>query len=155
MSLPGRTAGVDYGRRRIGLAVADPLGITVRGLATIERGAGPEEGARRVAGVLAGERLARVVVGVARHADGGESEMSRESRRFGRALEEALGLPVLYADEHLTSWEAEEALRERGVPLAEARRRGLLDQEAACGLLRAFLREEEAGGPPPAPAPGR
>lgn len=146
MTIAGRTAAVDYGRRRVGLAVSDPLGIAVRGLPTLERGPSPEEGARRVAQALKAQSVVRVVVGLPLHDDGRESEMSQETRRFGAALEAALGIPILFHDEGLTSWEAEEALRERGVPLPKARRQGLLDQEAARGLLRAFLREEQTGG---------
>jgi putative Holliday junction resolvase len=136
-----RAAGVDYGRRRIGLAVCDPLGIAVRGLATLERGADLAQGARRVAAVLAAEGVEHVVLGLPLHASGEESEMSAEVRRFAVLLEEALGLPVELVDEGLTTWEAEERVRERGIPLREAKRSGALDREAACCLLRAWLRE--------------
>ena len=56
-------------------------------------------------------------------------------------LEERIEAPLEWVDEGLTSWEAEEVLRERGVRLPEARRKGLIDQEAACCLLRTWLRE--------------
>jgi putative Holliday junction resolvase len=138
-----RVAAVDYGRRRIGLAISDPLGITVRGLDTLERGPDLEEGARRVAAALAGQEVGQVVVGLPLHADGRESPMSAEVRKFAGALEEALGadVPVLLVDEGLTTWEAEERLKERGIPRREAKTTGALDREAACCLLRAWLRE--------------
>jgi putative Holliday junction resolvase len=139
-----RTAAVDYGRRRIGLAVADPLGITVRGLPTVERGADEAEGARRVARALAGEGVGLLVVGLPLHADGRESPMSEEARRFGAMLAAETGLEVRFHDEGLTSWEAEEALKERGIPLEEARRSGRLDQQAAISLLRGWLRDRPA-----------
>lgn len=136
-----RTAAVDYGRRRIGLAVADPLGITVRGLETLDRVEDPGDGARRTAAALATEGVTRVLVGLPLHASGDESEISAEARRFGALLAEASDLPVAFLDETLTTWEAEEAVRARGIPLREAKKRGLLDQQAAVAMLRGWLRE--------------
>jgi len=136
-----RTGAADYGRRRIGLAVADPLGITVRGLTTVERVEDPADGARRAADTLRAEAVDRVLVGLPLHHDGRESDMSREARRFGALLAEALGCPVGFVDETLTTWEAEEAVRARGIPVREAKKTGLLDQQAACAMLRGWLRE--------------
>ena len=141
MSEAGRVAAVDYGRRRIGLALSDPLRITTRGLATLERGATLETGAVAVAEVLKREQAALVVVGLPLHADGRESEMSSEVRRFA-ALLEAAGLRVVLHDEGLTSWEAEEGLKGQKRSLEQARKSGELDQRAALGLLRSFLYEE-------------
>jgi putative holliday junction resolvase len=144
MSEIGRHAGVDYGRRRIGLAVSDALGITVRGLDTVvlREGDDPVAAAARV---LSGERVVRLVVGLPLHADGRESDMSREARGFGDALGTALGVPVAYVDEGLTSWEAEEGFKARRKPLEKARKEGAIDRAVAVGLLRGWLRDREAG----------
>lgn len=142
MTEPGRVAAVDYGRRRIGLAVSDPLRITTRGLATLERGATVETGAASVAAALAGEGPALVVVGLPLHADGRESEMSAEVRRFA-ALLEAAGLHVVLHDEGLTSWEAEEGLKGGKRSMQDLRKSGAIDQRAALGLLRSWLAEAE------------
>ena len=69
--------------------------------------------------------------------------MSREARRFGAVLEKATGLPLEFFDEGLTSWEAEEHLKARGKLSKRARQRGDVDREAACGLLRSWLRVRE------------
>lgn len=140
MSEPGRVAAVDYGRRRIGLAISDPLRITTRGLTTLERGASLEQAAQAVAEVLKREQAALVVLGLPLHADGRESEMSSEARRFG-ALLSAAGLHVVLHDEGLTSWEAEEGLKAGGRNLEQARRRGEIDQRAALALLRGWMAE--------------
>lgn len=145
MSEPGRVAAVDYGRRRIGLAISDPLRITTRGLATLERGPTLETGAQAVTKALAAERPALVVVGLPLHADGRESEMSAEVRRFAALLETA-GLKVLLHDEGLTSWEAEEGLKASKRSLQDARKSGAIDQRAALALLRSWL----ADAAPPA-----
>ncbi len=138
-----RTAAVDYGRRRIGLAVADPLGITVRGLETVERGPDLAAAARRVAEALAAEGADRVLVGLPLHASGDESEMSAEARRFAVELASASGLEIGFLDETLTTWEAEEAIKARGIRLREAKKSGLLDREAAIAMLRGWLRDGE------------
>lgn len=138
-----RVGAVDYGRRRIGLAVSDPLGITVRGLETIRHAGDLDEAAKHAAAALAAEGIEEVVVGLPLHADGRESEMSAEARDFADRLAGALGVPMHLSDEGLTTWEAEERIKARGIPLREAKRSGALDQEAACGLLRAWLREAQ------------
>ncbi len=154
----GRLAGVDYGRRRIGLAVCDALGITVRGLDTVvvpDRGPAAERGAQAVdavARVLREEGVGRVIVGLPLHADGRESEMSAEARRFGDALAQALGREVVYFDEGLTSWEAEEGVKAAGKRLRDARASGAIDRAAAVSILRSYLRHLESGEPPGAGA---
>lgn len=152
----GRVAAVDYGRRRIGLALCDALRITSRGLATLVReGAGGgalEDAAARTAAVLREAGAALVVVGLPLHADGRESELSAEARRFGDLLGRA-GLRVTFHDEGLTSWEAEEGLKGQGRRLRDARARGEVDQRSALALLRSYLAEAERCPPPPAEPP--
>ena len=140
----GRHVGVDYGRRRIGLAVCDALGITVTGLDTVVlRDA--DDPVAAVARALEGEQAARLVVGLPLHADGRESEMSKEARTFGDALGKALGVPVAYVDEGLTSWEAEESMKGRRKSLERARRDGEIDRAVAVSLLRSYLRQVDGG----------
>ncbi|MFM8385900.1 MAG: Holliday junction resolvase RuvX [Planctomycetia bacterium] len=142
MSDPGRVAAVDYGRRRVGLAVSDALRITTRGLPTLERAAAMDEAAAQVAQVLLREQVREVVLGLPLHADGRESEMSAEVRRFAALLEARLapaGVRLHLHDEGLSSWEAEEGLKAGGRDMAKARREGAIDQRAALGLLRGWL----------------
>ena len=139
-----RTAAVDYGRRRIGLAVADALGISVRGLPNVVENRGDlADAARRTAAALREVGAQAVVLGIPVLAEGRESGTAKEVRRFGALLEEHLGFAVEYVDETLTSWEAEEALKERGRNLRDARRSGEVDREAARRLLLSWLRERE------------
>jgi len=151
----GRIAAVDYGRRRIGLAVCDPLGITVSGLDTVRVSGTTEAAAAAVAAVLKEREVARVIVGLPLHADGRESEMSREAKAFGLALARALDLEVTFVDETLTSWEAEESLKAAGRRLESARKRGEVDRAAAVALLRGYLRDLDGGrGDAPPDPPG-
>jgi putative Holliday junction resolvase len=103
-----------------------------------------------VAQVLVHEGARLVVLGLPLHADGRESEMSAEVRRFAERLEPALlahGATLVLHDEGLTSWEAEEGLKAGGRSLEQARRSGAIDQRAALALLRGYLRDAQ-GGPP-------
>jgi putative Holliday junction resolvase len=136
----GRVAAVDYGRVRIGLAVCDPLGISARGLPTLQRPAPLEDAAKAVTAVLRAEKVERVVIGVPVRADGSEGDTGREAREFGSALERLLGVPVEYFDETLTSWEAKEDFKAAGKKMDAARRRaGELDRQAARRLLLTWL----------------
>ncbi len=130
---------IDYGRKRIGLALSDPMGITVRGLETAAGGPTPEAAAVRLADVVRQHGAGTVVVGLPLHASGDESEISGEARRFAAELARTLGHDVEFHDEELTSWEAEQTLKRRGIDLQKARREGLIDREAACALLRSWL----------------
>ena len=84
--------------------------------------------------------------------------MSGEARAFGAALAPLGDWEVGYLDETLTTWEAEEAVKSRGIQLREAKKSGLLDREAAVAMLRGWLRDgqkwtdgsEEAPPEPPA-----
>ena len=134
-----RVLALDYGRRRIGVAVCDPLGVTVRGLPTLTREGDLEAAAAQVAETIAAADVQLVLVGLPLHTDGRESDMSAEVRRFAALLEDRIEAPLVWVDEGLTSWEAETNLKARGIRLPQARREGLVDQEAARCLLRGWL----------------
>ena len=142
MPPPGRILAVDWGRRRIGLAVCDELGLTVRGLDTLVR-TNREADLEALGQVAAREEAALVVVGRPLALDGTETKSSGEAARFGRTLAKRLRLPLELHDERLTSREAEDLLRSRGRPYAKAD----VDRVAASLLLESFLaarREEVA-----------
>ena len=141
----GRIAAVDYGRRRIGLAVCDPLGITVTGLDTVSVEGSAQAAAAAVAAVLKARGVARVVVGLPLHADGRESEMSREARAFGDALGRALSREVTFVDETLTSIAAQAALAEgrRSGYLRRRQARERVDRLAACLIAEQWMNEQQ------------
>jgi putative Holliday junction resolvase len=132
--------GVDWGRRRVGVAVSDELGRMAHPLATLE----PNSRAGLVQSLsrLAQERgAATVVLGLPKHMNGSEGESAAAVRALGTELEKA-GLKVVYWDERLTSWEAEGLLREGGGSL---RAKGRVDRAAAAILLQSFLDNDRAG----------
>lgn len=133
---PGRIAGIDYGARRIGIAVTDPAQAIASPLETYRRGG---EGADRARfrRLVEEERITRFVVGMPVHLDGRESEKSREARRFGAWLADVTGVEVEYFDERFTTREAEQALVE--AQLTSKKRKQRLDKLAAQIMLTAYL----------------
>ncbi len=130
-----RVLGVDYGRKRTGLAISDPLGMTALPLPTHE---GPPDRAIVAIVAHAKERdAARVVVGLPLNMDGTDSEMTREVRAFAARVKQAISLEVELLDERLSSAGAEQTLADLGVKPKD--RKGKVDALAACELVRAAL----------------
>jgi putative holliday junction resolvase len=143
---------VDYGRARIGLAIADPETQLPRPLLTLER-VNRNEDMRRLR-VLAHEHGVRqVVVGLPLRLDGTRGEMAEEATRFASRVRKQLGLPVDMIDERLTSWEAERLLEEQsGRVLHDTKhpKRGhgstgaSVDAVAAAVILKEYLANRHA-----------
>jgi putative Holliday junction resolvase len=131
-----RTLAVDYGTRRIGVAVSDALGITARGVTTL-RGLGERRAVERVAEIASELDAEAVVVGLPVRADGSVGDAAARVLRFVERLEEAVAVPVHTVAEWLTSYEAEERMREMGIGRGERRRR--IDEAAAVVILEEFL----------------
>lgn len=131
-----RVLAVDWGERRIGLAVSDPEGIIPTGLPTIEV-RNLEGAVGRVARVARDHHVERVVVGLPLLMSGARGEAAEAAEHFAAALAERTGLPVDTYDERLTSALSERRLREVGVRTGRARKR--VDQGAAVALLESYL----------------
>lgn len=134
--------GIDYGRRRIGLAVTDETGTVVRGLATIDRKKRPDFRAALTAAIAA-ERPEAVVFGLPLDAGDGETAMSAEIRAFAADFQKntRMRLPVYFVDESLTSKKAAELIRFRKKKVR--RDKSTTDRIAACLILEQFLRENK------------
>lgn len=129
------------GRRRIGLAGCDPLGVTVSPLPALARGRFADDLAR-LAPLLLQRRVQALVVGLPLDQDGQPTPQARHCRRYGEQLAAASGLPLAWVNEHSSSWAAAEG---RGL---HGDRSGALDSAAAALLLEQWLQE----GPEPVPA---
>ena len=144
-SPPGRIAGIDYGTRRIGIALTDPAQSIASPVESYSR-SGEEADRRRFCRLVDEEQIARFVVGLPVHLDGRESKKSREARQFGAWLAEATGLEVEFFDERFTTHEAESALAE--AQLTKKQRKARLDKLAAQIMLTGYLearRQRPAG----------
>lgn len=133
-----RILGVDWGERRIGLAVSDPLGLVARPLETIERQS-DREAARRIAQLAKAEGAGVIVVGLPLEMSGKEAESAARVQRLAGLIAHHSGAEVVLRDERLTSWEADARLRAEGVPLSEAG--GRRDAIAAAILVEDYLSE--------------
>jgi len=132
---PDVLLGLDYGRKRIGVAVSTPL-RTVHPRPRLERTTIEEDLAALRA--LVGETEAgAIVIGLPHHIDGKTSDMEREVRAFALELAAACGVPVYGGDERLTTEAADSALR---VTIRHWRdRKARRDSAAACIVLQDYL----------------
>ncbi len=132
----GRILALDLGRKRIGLALSDPLGISAQGLETLQRTAIRED-------IAAIEALARehdvklILLGHPLNMKGDEGRQAVYTREFAEKLRERTGLPVKFWDERLTSKEAERVLKQSGISIEK--RAKAVDRLAAVILLASFL----------------
>jgi putative Holliday junction resolvase len=132
----GRLMGLDYGTKRIGIAVTDDEQRIASPLENYTR-LRPDADALRLK-TLAGEyRVVGVVVGLPFHMGGEEGQKAREARRFGAWAASATALPVVFWDERLTSALAEEHLL--SAQLSFKKRKMRLDKVAAQIMLQSFL----------------
>jgi putative Holliday junction resolvase len=147
------TLAIDYGRKRLGLALSDENGVTSRPFATWTR-INRRRDLARLRDLVRRHGVRRIVVGLPLHLDGTPSEMSEEARRFAMRVEAALRVPVVMMDERLSSWEAGRTLLAANAPSRRGklkgsarRRRSTLDDVAAAVILRDYLdRARTPGG---------
>jgi putative Holliday junction resolvase len=140
-----RILGIDYGERRIGLALSDPTATIARPLPTLVRRRGKRPPVQAVADIAREHEAAEVVVGLPLTLEGEESEWTTEVRAFGDALARRAGIPVQYLDERFTSARAERAVRSLGLRKAQREEKGRVDAAAATLILQAFLDRRENG----------
>jgi putative holliday junction resolvase len=102
---------VDYGRSRIGLALADSETRMAQPLSTLER-VNRNEDMRRLRELAREHGVKQIIVGLPLRLDGSRGEMAEEAERFAQRVRKQIGVPVEMVDERLTSWEAERLLEE-------------------------------------------
>jgi putative Holliday junction resolvase len=131
-----RILAIDYGSRRMGLAVSDPLGITAQGLETLERKNKRSDFARLERTIRQYE-VKEIVLGYPLRMSGEAGTQSQKVEEFAEALRQRFDLPVHLWDERLTSAEANRLLRE--ADLSIRKRAQAVDRMAAVLILQAFL----------------
>lgn len=129
-------AAIDFGRKRVGLALTDTREEIAYPLATLVRGAMVSD-IKAIAARLDGCEVRLLVLGLPLSMDGSEGPSARAARAFGERLGKSMALPVEFFDERLTSVEAEERLR--GAPGSIKRRRAALDAVAATIILEGWM----------------
>jgi putative holliday junction resolvase len=131
-----RIAALDVGEARIGVAVSDELGITAQPVGVVRRVGGRRD-LEAIGQALAPYAPERLVVGLPLTMSGSEGPQAMRVRAFAAKVAEALGLPVEFWDERLTTVAAERTLLEADV--SRRRRREVVDKLAAALILQGYL----------------
>ena len=132
----GRVLALDLGKRRIGLAISDELGLTAQGLETLER-TNIREDLGKLSQLIAEKNVTLLLMGQPLHMSGHEGRQSEYTRDFAGRLQKATGLPLQFWDERLTTVEAQRVLRESGIGIQK--RAQAVDRLAAVILLESYL----------------
>lgn len=123
------------------MAATDPSRTIASPHVTMKNADPPTEPPRGLLNLLKDLAPAVVVVGIPVNMDGTVGEMATEAKKFAARLTELSGLPVVERDERLTSYEADEMLRQMNLPQRKRREKGLKDMLAATLLLKEYLEE--------------
>jgi putative holliday junction resolvase len=137
---PVRLLGVDLGTKRIGIAVADPLGLGAYPRATLARARSRAEDITAILAWAERESVEAIVVGLPLSFQGTKNEWTLHCERFAAALGQATSLPVHLHDEFLSSQDAQQELIAAGV--SRKRREAVIDQAAAVQILESYLRSQ-------------
>ena len=133
-----RILGIDYGDKRIGIAISDPLGLTAQGVAVIGKGETFEEDVKELKKIIKKfEGIDEILVGLPKTMRGEIGQQAEKVLKFVEHLKTAFKIPVNTWDERLTTVQAEKTLQEAGLP--EKKRRKIIDKSAAAYILQNYL----------------
>ena len=131
-----RILGLDYGEKRIGVAICDELGLTAQGLPTIIRKTKKHDW-EILGSLIRDYKVEKIVIGYPVRMDGSEGIQCEKVNRFAALLEANFSLPVVKWQETLTTKEAEEILINSGIRWEK--RKKIVDKLAACIILQGYL----------------
>jgi len=133
----GRVASIDYGLKRIGLAISDENCIIASSLGVVEACKNSKETIQRILKVLQPYELKKIIVGHPIHMNGKVGFLADEVQHFVSLLQNHVSCPISLLDERLSSVQAERALKEGG--LSRKKRSQLIDAVSAIILLQSYL----------------
>jgi putative Holliday junction resolvase len=142
-----RILAIDYGERRLGVALSDPTGTFASPLTTLVRRPGKRPPVQAILELCAQHAVAAIVVGLPLTLEGTDSDWTREVREFAARLQDRAGLPVALVDERLSSVAAERAVRGIGLRRRAREERGRVDAGAAALILQAYLDQQQRRSP--------
>ncbi len=132
----GRILAIDYGRKRVGIAVTDPLQISANGLDTVQS----HEVLNYLEKYISGEDVETFVIGLPKQMNGQDSESMQYIRPFVTALQRKFPqIPVVYVDERFTSVLAHKAMLEGGLKKKDRQNKELVDKISATIILQSYL----------------
>lgn len=142
-----RYIGLDVGDARVGIAISDPLGLTVKPLTTLKRSSGVLS---EIIGLVVTQGVTAIVVGLPLTLSGDESEQTRKTREFTEKLERQFRnqkiqpIPIILWDERLSSKTAEQIIQ--GSTEKNRSRRELIDAVSATVILQSYVDAENNRG---------
>lgn len=140
VSPSARILALDVGKKRIGLAISDELGITAQGLETLQRTRIRDDLAR-LTSLIRARGVTKLLIGRPLHMSGSESRQSAYTEEFAERLQQTCDIPIVFWDERLTTVEAERVLREGNATLDERKR--AVDRLSAVLLLESYLEHQD------------
>jgi putative holliday junction resolvase len=140
-----RLMAVDFGERRIGVAISDPTRTIASPLTTLHRRAGKRPPWPELERLIREHEVSELVFGLPLDLQGNEGAWAAEVRQAADSLARRTGLPVHWVDERMTSIVAEKAVRALGLRRVEREQKERVDAAAAAVILRQFLARAEAG----------
>lgn len=136
----GRILGIDYGRKRCGIAVTDPLKIIANGLTTVPSHTLIEF----IQGYVTKEEVEKIVVGLPKQLNGNPSESMKYITPFLNRLKKVLpNIPVVMYDERFTSTIAHKAMLDGGIKKSDRRNKEIVDTIAASIILNDYLQSNK------------
>jgi putative holliday junction resolvase len=134
-----RFLGLDYGSKRIGVALSDPDGTMAFPIETIQV---KPDGShfKDIKAIIDAYQVAKLIVGLPYNMDGSIGDRAREVIQWGGQIETLLGIPVIFWDERLSTSEAHEMLM--GINVKGRKRKSIVDKIAASIILKAYLDSE-------------
>jgi len=134
-----RFLGIDFGERRVGVAVSDPTGVIAQPLPTLKRRAGKRMPLRALEDLVEEYEVQEIVVVLPLAPSGHDTDWTRTVREAADKLGARSGLPVHLVDERFTSARAERAIRSIGLPKHKKEQKGRIDAAAAVLILQSWL----------------
>lgn len=135
-----RILGLDYGSKTVGVAITDPMGITVQPLKTIvrDRESALRKTLKEIQQIVEENDVEKIILGLPLNMNDTEGDRARSTREFAEKLRLRVSVPIEFEDERLTTMEAAEILDESGVKRSEQKK--VIDQVAAQLILEQYLR---------------
>ena len=134
-----RVLGIDYGLKRIGLALSDPTETIATPLDTLVRRRGKRAPLSKIESIATEKGAKHLVIGLPLNPEGNETEWSEEVRAFGVKLSKRTNLQVSFVDERMTSVRAERTVRSIGLPKKKRENKARIDAAAAQLILQNWL----------------
>jgi putative Holliday junction resolvase len=128
--------GIDYGEKRFGIALSDPLGITAQGLPTIER-TSIQEDIKKIINIIQEKEVQEIVVGLPKHLNNTLGDKAKEVLNFIDTLKKHINIPIKTFDERFSTVQANRAMLEGD--LSRKKRKERVDMIAAQLILQGYL----------------